>query len=126
MFSAACPARRDRASLHWSPCCNARSFLWIATADEMVTAIRKVIRGHGITQFVKGLVRLPPFRLAFAALFLIAVPGAGIADPKNPRRWDCLRRLVMALPAANPEGDPLYWSFGCAVLIDHDHGGSDE
>jgi hypothetical protein len=47
-------------------------------------------------------------RLCFAALMMAVASVASHADPINPQCWECVRRLVMQLPEANPQEDPLY------------------
>jgi hypothetical protein len=46
--------------------------------------------------------------LSFAASTMALASVAARADPINPQCWECVRRLAMELPEANPQEDPLY------------------
>ena len=46
--------------------------------------------------------------LCVAALMVGCASLAARADPINPQCWECVRRLAMQLPEANPQEDPLY------------------
>jgi hypothetical protein len=47
-------------------------------------------------------------RLGFAILTLVLGMLAAHADPIRPQCWDCLDKLIMQLPADNPNEDPGY------------------
>jgi hypothetical protein len=47
-------------------------------------------------------------RWGFAVLMLTSAPFAAHADPLRPQCWDCVEKLIMQLPAENPNEDPAY------------------
>src|SRR5215831_2852123 len=49
-----------------------------------------------------------PVRLALAVLMLALGTLPARADPIRPQCWDCIAKLIMQLPADNPNEDPAY------------------
>ena len=49
-----------------------------------------------------------PLRLGIAIAMLALGAPTARADPIRPQCWDCLDKLIMQLPADNPNEDPAY------------------
>jgi len=49
-----------------------------------------------------------PLRLGLAIAMLTLGAPTARADPIRPQCWDCLDKLIMQLPADNPNEDPAY------------------